>query len=535
MQLPETSSDCTLDHRNPVTQEGLTHVLGHRHQTQHAGTATVAEQQFPVVGQKGPRAERHFHRFLAILALFAILTKGTILTPQNISNLVVQNSYILILAIGMVIVIIAGHIDLSVGSVVGFTGALAGVFIVQMGLPIWLGVLLVLVIGGVVGAWQGYWVAYFGIPAFIVTLAGMLIFRGGTLLVLGNKQISPFPDGFRNISAGFADGLIGYINVPAFLGGGEADLFTLLLGAAVRRSVDLDPGPNQGGSGRSITRVSVPPALSSRGWSSPAVAIMYFVLQLSKFKGLPYVLFILAILVLVYSAVMNRSVFGRHVYAIGGNLHAAELSGIKVKAVTFWVFVNMGVLAALAGIVFAARLNLANPTNGAVVRTRRHCRRIHRRRRGDRWGRQGHRRHRRRPHRWRAEQRNVDPRSGCRLPAGHQGPGPARRGRLRRLQQAPLRRNLTCLTVGLRIGPSFPLCWRDVPTQPVGLRSGMRGRHSHLIPGVSGPERRSCTRAFVARNPARKGTRSAAEVSTPRRIWHRRLVDDILSSTPAQR
>jgi putative multiple sugar transport system permease protein len=263
----------------------------------------------------------------------------------------------------MVIVIIAGHIDLSVGSVVGFTGALAGVFIVQMGLPVWLGVLLVLGIGAVVGAWQGYWVAYFGIPAFIVTLAGMLIFRGGTLLVLGNKQISPFPDSFRNISAGFADGLVGYIDVPAFLGGGQADLFTLLLGAACvavlvwtqlrTRAARVKYHQTVGSTGAFVARMVV-----------TGVAIMYFVLQLSKFKGLPYVLFVLAILVLVYSAVMNRSVFGRHVYAIGGNLHAAELSGIKVKAVTFWVFVNMGALAALAGIVFAARLNLANPTNG---------------------------------------------------------------------------------------------------------------------------------------------------------------------------
>src|SRR6478735_3470811 len=168
------------------------------------------------VGQSGI-----FIAFVVILLLFGALTGGTILAPQNISNLIVQNAHILILAIGMVIVIIAGHIDLSVGSIVGFAGAMAGVFIVRMGLPIWLGVLLVLVIGAILGAWQGYWVAYFGIPAFIVTLAGMLIFRGGTLLVLGNKQISPFPDSFRNISAGFADGLFGYIPVPAFLVGGR--------------------------------------------------------------------------------------------------------------------------------------------------------------------------------------------------------------------------------------------------------------------------------------------------------------------------
>ena len=347
----------------PRPQEGLIMSTGIATKSGTPAPPPTPSSNFLSSARKGLGQSGIFIAFLAILALFAILTGGTILTPQNISNLVVQNSYILILAIGMVIVIIAGHIDLSVGSVVGFTGALAGVFIVNMGLPIWLGVVLVLVIGGVVGAWQGYWVAYFGIPAFIVTLAGMLIFRGGTLLVLGNKQISPFPDGFRNISAGFADGLTGYIPVPEFLGGGDADLFTLLLGAACvavliwtqarTRAARVKYHQSVGSTGAFVARMVI-----------AALAIMYFVLQLSKFKGLPYVLFVLAILVLAYSAVMNRSVFGRHVYAIGGNLHAAELSGIKVKAVTFWVFVNMGVLAALAGIVFAARLNLANPTNG---------------------------------------------------------------------------------------------------------------------------------------------------------------------------
>ena len=313
------------------------------------------------VGQSGI-----FIAFVVILLLFGVLTNGTILAPQNISNLIVQNAHILILAIGMVIVIIAGHIDLSVGSIVGFAGAMAGVFIVRMGLPMWAGVVLVLVIGAIIGVWQGYWVAYFGVPAFIVTLAGMLIFRGLTLLALGGQQISPFPDAFRNIfSSGFIDGTLDYAAMPDLpvVGGGIADVFTLLLGALAvvalvwsqwrTRAARIKYHQKVGSTGAFIARMVV-----------IAVAIMFFTYKLAMFKGLPYILILLAVLVLAYSALMNRSVFGRHVYAIGGNLHSAELSGIKVRKVALLVFVNMGVLAALAGIVFAARINLANPTNG---------------------------------------------------------------------------------------------------------------------------------------------------------------------------
>ena len=134
-----------------------------------------------------------FVALIAIVILFQVLTDGNLLTPQNVTSIVNQNSYILILAIGMVMVIIAGHIDLSVGSVVAFIGAMSGVIIVNWGCAWWLAILLGLLVGALVGAWQGYWVAYVGIPAFIVTLAGMLIFRGLTLIVLNNEPITPFP------------------------------------------------------------------------------------------------------------------------------------------------------------------------------------------------------------------------------------------------------------------------------------------------------------------------------------------------------
>ena len=160
--------------------------------------------------------------FVAIIVLFAILTGGTSLSPGNITNIVLQYSYILVLAIGMVIVIIAGHIDLSVGSVVALTGAVSAVLVIRQGFPWWVGIVAALAVGIAVGAWHGFWVAYVGIPAFIVTLAGMLLFRGLTLQVLDNISLSPFPVEYQQTASGFLNGL---------LGGYGYDLFTLLIGA----------------------------------------------------------------------------------------------------------------------------------------------------------------------------------------------------------------------------------------------------------------------------------------------------------------
>ncbi|WP_262402252.1 ABC transporter permease subunit [Actinomadura sp. CNU-125] len=156
--------------------------------------------------------------FAVIVALFAVLTDGQLLSPGNISNIIVQNSYILILAIGMILVIIGGHIDLSVGSVVALTGAIAAVLMVNHDVPWPLALALTLLAGAAIGAWQGYWIAYFGIPAFIVTLGGMLMFRALTLTVLDNQRIGPFPDDVRTIANGFLSGYLGNIGL-GFLGG----------------------------------------------------------------------------------------------------------------------------------------------------------------------------------------------------------------------------------------------------------------------------------------------------------------------------
>lgn len=295
-----------------------------------------------------------FIALIAVVVLFSFLTNGILLRPQNISNLIVQNGYILVLAIGMVMVIIAGHIDLSVGSVAAFVGACSGVFAVQWGLPWWLSIVLSLLIGALVGVWQGFWIAYVGIPAFIVTLAGMLIFRGLALVVLGNANIGSFPAEYRALGNGFLTDVFGEFEIdPLTLAiGGLAIVLLVIQQVRTRR-------------GRQKYGQDVEPAV----WfiaklALVAVAIGFFAYALASYKGIPITLIVLAVLILIYSVIMNRSVFGRHIYAIGGNRHAAELSGIKTRRVDFWLFVNMGTLAALAGLIFTARLNLAGPKAG---------------------------------------------------------------------------------------------------------------------------------------------------------------------------
>ncbi|TDC42018.1 multiple monosaccharide ABC transporter permease [Micromonospora sp. KC213] len=291
---------------------------------------------------------------VVIVALFAIMTDGVSLSPGNITNIVLQYSYILVLAIGMVIVIIGGHIDLSVGSVVALSGAVSAVLVIRQGQPWWVGILAALAVGVAVGAWHGFWVAYVGIPAFIVTLAGMLLFRGLTLRVLDNISLSPFPAEYQQVAAGFLNGLIG---------GDGYDAFTLLVGALAVAGYAVSGFRTRVARVRYQQPVESFPLFVARVAAVGAV-IMYFAWQLAHARGLPIVLIILAVLVLVYGLLTRRTVFGRQVYAIGGNLSAATLSGVKVKTVNFWMFVNMGFLAAIAGVIYSSRSNGAQPAAG---------------------------------------------------------------------------------------------------------------------------------------------------------------------------
>ncbi|MBX7267227.1 sugar ABC transporter permease [Micromonospora sp. Llam7] len=315
----------------------------------HAGTSDPRALIMNNLRQSGI-----FVALVVIVALFAFLTDGISLSPGNITNIVLQYSYILVLAIGMVVVIIGGHIDLSVGSVVALTGAVSAVVVIRQGQPWWVGVLAALAVGIAVGAWHGFWVAYVGIPAFIVTLAGMLLFRGLTLRVLDNISLSPFPAEYNRIAAGFLNGLIG---------GDGYDAFTLLIGAIGVAGYVVSCFRTRAARIRYQQPVESFVLFVVRMTLVGGV-VMYFAWQLAHARGLPIVLIILAALVLVYGLLTRRTVFGRQVYAIGGNLSAAMLSGVKVRTVNFWIFVNMGFLSAVAGIIFSSRSNGAQPAAG---------------------------------------------------------------------------------------------------------------------------------------------------------------------------
>ncbi|GAA2096689.1 sugar ABC transporter permease [Streptomyces albiaxialis] len=289
-----------------------------------------------------------------IVVLFQIWSDGTLLLPNNVSNLVQQNGYILILAMGMMLVIIAGHIDLSVGSLVAFVGAMSGFMIIKHDVPWVLALIICLAIGAAAGAWQGFWIAYVGIPSFIVTLAGMLLFRGLTQIVLEGQSIAPYPKGFQNIAQGFIPEMGPYT---------QYHNPTLLIGAVVIAVLLFQEWRD-----RRRQLAYELEVLPFNIWVFKLVAIVAavvaFTLTLASFRGVPVVLLIMCALLIGLGFVMRNAVVGRHIYALGGNKAAAKLSGVKDQRVTFLVFVNMGLLAALAGMVYAARLNAATPNAG---------------------------------------------------------------------------------------------------------------------------------------------------------------------------
>lgn len=290
---------------------------------------------------------------LAIVILFQILSDGILLKPLNVTNLIQQNSYILVLAIGMVLVIITGHIDLSVGSVAAFVGAVSAIMMVEHNMPYGLAMVLSLLIGAAVGAWQGFWVAYVRIPSFIVTLAGMLLFRGLTMIVLEGRSIAPFPTEFQKMSSGFLPDV----------GDNSVHLLTIVVGVFLSLITVIQQFRDRRTQRKYEFEVLPMPWFIAKLAAMVAV-INIFTFVLSQYRGIPFILIILFALVVVYTFVMNKTVMGRHIYALGGSEKAAKLSGVKTKRVTFWVFVNMGALAALSGLIYAARLNAATPKAG---------------------------------------------------------------------------------------------------------------------------------------------------------------------------
>jgi putative multiple sugar transport system permease protein len=291
---------------------------------------------------------------VAIMVFFQMMTNGTLFQPLNLTNLILQNSYIIVMALGMLLVIVAGHIDLSVGSVSGFIGAVAAVLMVEHEMHFVPATLICLVLGGAIGAAQGYWVAFYKIPSFIVTLAGMLVFKGLALAVLGGSSVGPFPADFQLLSTGF---------IPDPFSGENLRILSLVVGVLIAL-------------GLLISKVRDRADRVKHGMDNEPTAffvfknlvfvamITAFSYLLSSYKGLPNVLIVMLLLMFAYDFVTSKTTVGRRIYALGGNEKAARLSGIKTERLTFYTFINMGGLAALAGLIFAARLNTATPKAG---------------------------------------------------------------------------------------------------------------------------------------------------------------------------
>lgn len=295
---------------------------------------------------------------VVIMVLFQILTDGLLLLPQNVANLILQNSYVLILAIGMTFCIISsGNVDLSVGSLCALLGAISGTFIISMKMNTIGAIILVILISVVIGIWQGFWIAYVRIPAFIVTLAGMLIFRGLTNTILeGGITLAPFPDDFQFISSGFIPDLFSNLvkgkNFTTLLTGIAISIIYILLEIRKRKS-------------RKSYGFEVSPiALFIAQIVIVVSAINLFSYSLSSYKGIPVILVLIGALILIYSFIASKTIPGRHIYAMGGNEKAAKLSGVKTNKMLFLTYINMAVLSAVAGICFASRLNSASPQAG---------------------------------------------------------------------------------------------------------------------------------------------------------------------------
>lgn len=294
---------------------------------------------------------------VAIMILFEILTDGILLVPQNVTNLVLQNSYVIILAIGMMLCILTGgNIDLSVGSVVALVGAVTGVMIVSYDISIVIAIPVALLIGLLIGVWQGYWIAYVRIPAFIVTLAGMLLFRGLTLAILKGQTISPFPKEFLLISSGFIPDAIPFA-------GNDLNITAVVVGVICAAIYAIIVTKKRIETKKMQLEVSST-AMFILKTSLACIVTVVFALWLGRYKGIPAILVLLAVLIIAYSFLTNRTVPGRYLYALGGNEKAAKLSGINTNKVLFGAYVNMGVLAAVTGVVFTARLQAATPTAG---------------------------------------------------------------------------------------------------------------------------------------------------------------------------
>ena len=292
---------------------------------------------------------------VAVVVLFAVNTGGKMLLPQNVNNLIAQNAYVFVLATGMLFCILTGgNIDLSVGSVVCFIGAVGGKMMVTNGMNSYLSMLVMVLVGILIGAWQGFWIAYVRIPPFIVTLAGMLVFRGLSNVVLDGMTLAPMPDDFLGLFNNYVPDFFGMegFNMTCFLVGVIVCVLYVLMvfkGRITRAKKGYRVEPL---SGALIKMILI------------CAAVLAFMFRLAQYKGIPNSLVWIAVVIAVYTYISSKTTVGRYFYAVGGNEKATKLSGINTNRVYFLAYLNMGFLAAIAGMVTTARLNSSNPTAG---------------------------------------------------------------------------------------------------------------------------------------------------------------------------
>jgi len=315
---------------------------------------------------------------ILIMVFFQFATNGTMFKPLNLSNLVQQNSFIIVMALGMLLVIVAGHIDLSVGSVAGFSGALAAMMMVIWPLgfasnPL-VASIICLAVGGAIGAAQGYWIAYHRIPSFIVTLAGMLVFRGLCQALLGGgSSVGPLPDAFKQLSSGFIPDVIGTLTLippvvnaagKTIVGSGLSLHMTTIVIGVIGVIAYVFFGLRARSSRERRGYSAEPFAMFAIKTLVIAALVLFLIIQFASYKGLPVVLLVMSVLITLFVFVTKMTTIGRRVYAMGGNIKAAQLSGIETERLTLFVFINMGVLSALGGLIIAARQGQAVPAAG---------------------------------------------------------------------------------------------------------------------------------------------------------------------------
>ena len=291
---------------------------------------------------------------IVVYLLFAIITKGKNLTPMNINNLIMQNGYVVILAVGMLLCVLTGNVDLGVGSVVASTGAVAGTLIIDFGWSAPAAMAAALAVGALFGVFVGFFVAYVDIPPFIVTLATMLMGRGLCYVILKAQTKGPLPAAYNWIGTGF---------LPTIKIGSGVDLICLIIAAVA--CVLLVLGELKTRSNAQKHNLPVDPmVLTVVKLAVLLTVVIFFFYKLACYNGIPVVLILMALIVTIYHFITTKTVAGRQVYAMGGNAKAARLSGINTKKVFFWVYANMGLLAAVAGIVLTARNQSATPKAG---------------------------------------------------------------------------------------------------------------------------------------------------------------------------